>query len=57
MTLDALPTKAPQRLGALKSFAADAKAMRVESGRVEDSNRKLQQQVSSPYPTATNRLP
>ena len=45
MTLDALPTKAPQRLGALKSFAADAKALRDESGRVEDTNRRLQQQV------------
>ena len=46
MKLDALPSKAPQRLGTLKSFKDDAKALREESGRVEDVNRKLQQQIA-----------
>lgn len=46
MKLDALPSKAPQRLGKLKSFKDDAKALRDESGRVEDANRKFQQQIA-----------
>ena len=47
MTLDALPTKskAPQRLGTLKSFKDDAKALKDETGRVDEVNKRLTQQV------------
>ena len=47
MTLDALPTKpkVPQRLGTLKSFKDDAKALKDETGRVDEVNKRLTQQV------------
>ena len=47
MTLDALPTKPkiPQRLGTLKSFKDDAKALKDETGRVDEVNKRLTQQV------------
>ena len=45
MSLDALP-KVAKRGGALTSFKDEAKAMREESARLEDTNNRLQAEVN-----------